>query len=253
MPRTARKKSKTGIYHIILRGINRQSIFENDEDKERLLETLIRYKEKCQYKIYAYCFMDNHFHLLLKEDKEPLEQIMRRIGGSYVYWYNKKYERIGHLFQDRFKSEPVETDSYFLTVIRYIHQNPLKAGITRNIEEYKWSSSREYLRTPKIVDKNDVLKIFDKDAVKALELFIKFHNKFNDDKCLDIKEKKKRISDDELRQIIKNKFNIEAWTLHKESKEKRKIMLKKLLKIEGVSTRQLARVTGVSTNIIWKL
>ena len=129
MPRKARAKSKTGIYHIILRGINRQKIFNDNEDKKRLLETLLRYKEKSKYQIYAYCLMDNHIHLLLKEGEEPLAQIMRRIGGSYVYWYNHKYERVGNLFQDRFKSEVVEDDTYFLTVLRYIHQNPAKAGI----------------------------------------------------------------------------------------------------------------------------
>lgn len=144
MPRKARKKSQTEIYHIILRGINRQSIFEDDEDREKLLQTLLRYKEKCGYNIYAYCFMGNHFHLLLKKVNEELAQIMRRISGSYVYWYNHKYDRIGNLFQDRFKSEPIETDSYFLTAIRYIHQNPVKAGIVSNIEEYKWSSYIEY-------------------------------------------------------------------------------------------------------------
>lgn len=83
MPRVARIKSETGIYHIINRGINRQNIFNDKEDKERFLETLIKYKDICNYIIYAYCFMDNHTHLLLKVEGEPLEQIMRRIGGSY--------------------------------------------------------------------------------------------------------------------------------------------------------------------------
>ncbi|ABR49994.1 transposase [Alkaliphilus metalliredigens QYMF] len=160
---------------------------------------------------------------MLKEGKEPLEQIMRRISGSYVYWYNKKYERVGTLFQDRFKSEPVETESYFLTVIRYIHQNPIKAGIIRNIKDYRWSSYREYSVTPKIIDKEYVLKIFAKDNDIAIELFIKFNKKNNNDECLEIKEKKKNISDDELRQIIKNQFKVEAWTLQNESKEKKEI------------------------------
>jgi REP element-mobilizing transposase RayT len=73
--------------------------------------------------------MGNHVHILLKVGNEPLEQMMRRICGSYVYWYNKKYQRTGNLFQDRFKSETVENDNYFLIVLRYIHQNPLKAGL----------------------------------------------------------------------------------------------------------------------------
>ena len=74
--------------------------------------------------------MSNHIHLLLKEGEEDLGTLFKRIGASYVYWYNWKYNRTGHLFQDHFKSEPVEDDTYLLTVLRYIHQNPLKAGIT---------------------------------------------------------------------------------------------------------------------------
>ena len=126
MPRVAREKSKTGIYHIILRAVNRQIIFEEDEDAIKFLETLERYKETSGYEIYAYCLMGNHVHILLKEGKEDLGVTMRRIGASYVYWYNWKYERVGHLFQDRYKSEVVETEKYLLAVLRYIHQNPLK-------------------------------------------------------------------------------------------------------------------------------
>ncbi len=106
----------------MLRGINRQQIFEDKEDMQRFIETLLRYREQCEYVVYAYCLMGNHVHILLKEGKEDLTLILKRIAGSYVYWYNWKYRRIGHLFQDRFKSEPVDDDGYFLTVLRYIHQ-----------------------------------------------------------------------------------------------------------------------------------
>ena len=253
MPRLARKKSQSGIYHIILRGINRQSIFEDDDDKERLLETLVRYKEKSGYSIYAYCFMDNHFHLLLKVGEEPLEQIMRRICGSYVYWFNKKYERIGNLFQDRFRSEPVEKETYFLTVVRYIHQNPIKARITESIQEYKWNSYCEYIGVEILVDRDYVLNIFADDSTAALESFVRFHNELSIDECMEIEPTKKKISDEELRKIINDQFNIKAWAIQSLPKEEKKVILKKALKIEGISTRQLSRVTGVSTNVIWKL
>ena len=120
MPRQARRKSKSGIYHVMLRGINKQVIFEDEEDSLKFLETLKNYKAISGYKIFAYCLMSNHIHLLLKVEKENLDLIIKRIAGSYVYWYNWKYHRSGHLFQDRFKSEPVEDDMYFLTVIRYM-------------------------------------------------------------------------------------------------------------------------------------
>ena len=136
MPRTARKKSKTGIYHIMLRGINRQRIFEDDEDYRRFLNSLKEFKDKCGYEIYGFCLMSNHIHLLIKEGNEDLGIVFRRIGASYVYWYNWKYNRCGHLFQDRYKSETVENDVNLLSVLRYIHQNPVKAGIEKDLKNY---------------------------------------------------------------------------------------------------------------------
>ncbi len=114
MARAAREKSNSGIYHIMIRGINKQLILEDNEDNQKLLEVLKECKVLSEYKIYAYCFMGNHIHLLLKVEKENLEQIFKRIGARYVYYYNWKYKRSGHLFQDRFKSEPIDDDSYLL-------------------------------------------------------------------------------------------------------------------------------------------
>jgi putative transposase len=183
LPRQARKKSSTGIYHIIIRGINHQVVFHDEEDYARFHQTLRRYKEKSAYEIYAYCLMDNHVHLLLKVNQEPLEQIMRRICGSYVYWYNAKYQRIGNLFQDRFKSEAVEDDRYLLTVLRYIHQNPLIAGIVQRIENYPWSSMREYLGEAILVDAGFALEFFHSAKEKAVESLYQFCEAANDDVC----------------------------------------------------------------------
>ena len=98
MSRKAREKSSTGIYHVILRGINGQIIFKDNEDYKKLIQTINEYKEISGYEIYAFCLMNNHIHLLMKEGKEDLGIVFRRIGASYVYWYNRKYKRRGHLF-----------------------------------------------------------------------------------------------------------------------------------------------------------
>ena len=168
MPRMSRSISESGIYHIMLRGINKQAIFETDEERTRFLETVIKYKEICGFDLYAYCIMSNHVHLLVKETEEPISNIIKRIGGSYAFWYNKKYERCGHLFQERYKSEPVEDDEYFLTVLRYIHQNPTKAGMVKDISAYKWSSYNEYTMESDIVDRNFALQMFSKEPSKAI-------------------------------------------------------------------------------------
>ena len=144
MPRQARSISRTGIYHVILRGANRQEIFHDDGDRLRFLQILARYKQMTDMKVFAWCLMNNHVHLLLKEGNEKLSVTMKRIGVSYVQYYHQKYFTTGHLFQDRFKSENVETRQYFLTVTRYIHQNPVKAKIVQHVDEWKWSSCLTY-------------------------------------------------------------------------------------------------------------
>ena len=148
MPRHARKRAESGIYHVILCGINQQQIFEEEEDNLKFLQILKECKELCGFRLLAYCLMGNHVHLLLKEGTEPLEQVFKRIGGRFVYWYNVKYQRVGHLFQDRFKSEPVDSDAYLLTVIRYIHQNPVKAGLCERPEDYPFPAGRSIFLSP---------------------------------------------------------------------------------------------------------
>lgn len=249
MPRTGRKKSQTGIYHIILRGINKQMLFEDREDGERFLKTIEEYKVDNAYKIYAYCLMENHIHILIKEENEELAIIMRKIGASYVYWYNLKYERTGHLFQDRFKSEAVEDEQYLLTVVRYIHQNPVKAKIVKNVNDYRWSSYNEYIGKNKIADTDFILNIMSKNREKAISTFEQFHKKEDSEECLEIEEKIK-IKDSEAIKIIQKSCNINnPIDIQKMSLIERDSNLRKL-KNEGLSSRQIARLTGISRKII---
>ena len=250
MPRTARQKSQSRIYHILLRGINRQTIFEDEEDASKYLLTLKRYKEDSGYKIYAYCLMGNHIHLLLKEE-EDLGIVMRRIGAAYVYWYNYKYNRCGHLFQDRYKSEAVEDDSYFLAVLRYIHQNPLKANLAKHPATYKWSSYAEYMGTNVITDVDFALNIFNSDRKKALESFKDFHRDSSDAIFLDT-EDSKRLTDESATEIIKEICQIHHCTELQTVTEAKRDQDLKLMKENGLSTRQIARLTGISRNVVLK-
>ena len=138
MPRTARKIGNSGFYHIVARGIGKQIIFEEENDYLLFLGLLKKYLKEENAVLHAYCLMDNHFHLLLKIDS-GMDRLMKKISTAYVFYFNSKYERVGHLFQDRYRSIPVEDDPSLLSVVRYIHNNPAKAGICP-ANRYRWSS-----------------------------------------------------------------------------------------------------------------
>jgi len=254
LPRASRLKSESGIYHIIMRGINRQTLFFDDVDCTKFIQTLQKYRDICGYKLYAYCLMGNHLHLLLQEGTEPLENVMRRICGSYVFWYNKKYDRIGYLFQDRFKSEPVEDDTYFLVVLRYIFQNPLRAGITDNIKTYKWSNYKDYIEKNQMTDIDFVLNLFNAmNREKAVKNFIEYINKENSDECMDMPEKR-QLTDEEAMKIIELYCNVKnGIDLQKIEIEKRDAYLRRLRNEHNLSIRQIERLTGISRGIIQKI
>ena len=130
-PRIARERSSIYVYHVILRGVNKQQIFECADDYlyfVRILQRLCgiaREPEMAERRcyVYAYCLMSSHLHLRVKEFDEPIGDVVKRISSAYVFYYNHKYGRIGHLFQERFKSQAVEDLGYFMILLRYIHQN----------------------------------------------------------------------------------------------------------------------------------
>jgi putative transposase len=190
MPRHQRILSETGTYHVMLRGNERKNLFLDNEDKQRFLDTLFVKKKETGFLIYAYCLMDNHVHLLVREAPEGLANMMKRINTSYAYYFNKKTHRVGHLFQDRFKSEPIEDERNLLAVIRYIHDNPVKAGIVKKTEQYRWSSYDSYLNPQKvaarIVDTDFILSIFANNQKVAIQEFKTFSLVQDDSEFLDI-------------------------------------------------------------------
>ena len=256
MPRRVREKSETGIYHVIIRGANRQEIFHDDEDRVRFLETLEKYKDRINIKVYGWCLMGNHVHLLMEEGSEEISVTMKRIGVSYVWYYNNKYKATGHLFQDRFRSEKVENDEYLLTVIRYIHQNPIKAGLVKKVEAWKWSSCLQYYGEntghEKLLDSKLILGIFSEDKNIALKKFKEYNEAKNEDKCLE-DEKSNRLTDDEAKEeIMKFIPLLELAQVKSLPKEHRDEVIIKLKGIEGVTQRQLARILGISPNLVFK-
>ena len=249
MPRQAREKCENGIYHVMLRGVNRQQIFEEEQDFARFLQILAECKLISGFELYAYCLMGNHLHLLLKVQKEPLELLVKRIATRYVYWYNTKYERSGHLFQDRFRSEPVKDRRYFLTVLCYIHQNPIKAGICKDLDQYVYSSYREYKGESVLIDREFVYSLISPDDL--LQLL----NRPIQENCLDVNDQitARRVTDEQARQMIEKHTkckNVSDFE-HLDVATRNKYL--KLLKQQGLSIRQISRLTGISFGIISRI
>jgi len=258
MPRKARVKSRSGIYHIMLRGANRQEIFHDDDDCEKFLETMARCKKKSGMGVFAWCLMNNHVHLLLKEGDEEISTTMKRLAVSYVAYYNWKYRTSGHLFQDRFKSECVENVRYLLTVIRYIHQNPVKARIVDHAIEWRWSSCLEYYgksnRSSEMLDLEYIMRLFSDDFRVAKTRFTAFNEQINKEECLsDDSYEQTRMSDEEARiEIRKFLGKYEIAQVKGLTKRERDELLRKVKEVKGISKRQVARILGVSSNLIYR-
>ncbi|MFC1548839.1 transposase [Candidatus Omnitrophota bacterium] len=141
MPRTPRVLIEKSCYHVISRGNQKQIVFFEDEDYMQYLGLLRRYKLKYPTKIYAYCLMNNHVHLMLDpSQKDFLTKVMHGLNLCYSRWFNEKYEKCGHLWQDRYKSYVIQKEDYLLDCLNYIEHNPVRSKITLHANEYPWSS-----------------------------------------------------------------------------------------------------------------
>lgn len=253
MPRKLRDFSESGVYHVISRGVNREKIFYDDSDYNKFINTLYRYREECHFDLYAYTLMNNHIHLLIRTTDYTLGDIMKKIMVSYVYWFNNRYDRIGHLFQDRFKSESVEDDTYFLTVFRYIFQNPVKAKLVDRASEYKWNNYLHYFNNEKLIEFPEldyVLKIMSDNISSARDKMRNFVDSENKDLCLDIFDEIK-YSDSDAKIIIESICNIEdAQDLKLLSNEEKKAYICELRFTYGLSIRQIQNLTGIGRGYI---
>ena len=246
MPRTARKKTESNIYHVMLRGINRQNIFEDNEDRFYFMTVLSRCREVSGFRLHAFALMSNHIHLLIEPAGEPLELVFKRIGTRYAVWYNRKYQRAGHLFQDRFRSENVGNDEYYKTVLRYILQNPMKAGLESRPGSYRWSSYLAYEKGQgALTDTQYALDLFG-----SREALVEYLAEENEDSAMDEAEHDWRLRDDSAREVIRRMADCSSvadyqkldFAVQKEYAGK--------LYLAGLSMGQIARLTGMTKSVV---
>ena len=249
MARTARQLSKSNIYHVMLRGVNRQVIFEDDEDRIYFMTVLRSCKERSGFTLHAFVLMPNHVHLLIEPKDEPLDLIFRRLGTRYAVWYNRKHRRVGHLFQDRFRSENVETDLYFMTVLRYILQNPIKANLESIPGTYRWSSYPAYKKgAGAITDTAYATEIFG-----GRENLVRFLLMKNEDEVMDEEETVWRLRDDEAQIIMKRITRCDSPTAFRQLDLSVQNQYVRDLYQESLSGGQISRLTGIPRSSVYRI
>ena len=145
MARRPRIEFEGGFYHVITRGNQRQKVFIGENDFLKYLEFLTDYKDRYGFLLYAYVLMGTHVHLLIETGQVPLSKILQGINQRFTMYFNWRHGTVGHLFQGRYKAILCDRDAYLLSLVKYVHLNPIRAGIVRRPEEYRWSSHRAYL------------------------------------------------------------------------------------------------------------
>lgn len=249
--RTARQPSRSDIYHVVGKGVGSQIVFEEDGDRVAFLDLLKRHLVEAGADLYVWCLMDNHYHLLVHAKLDQLSRCMKLLGSSYALGFNAKHGRTGHLFQDRFKSEPVDDDARLLSTVRYIHRNPEQAGMC-SYASYRWSSYGEYAGEPRLCETGFVL-----DAFGSLDEFALFHRSRESERCLDI---------DMVRSASRSMPDAQAIVAASEAlgkigtgigldqvkvlgKAERNAALR-ALKRAGLSIKQIERMTGVNRGAV---
>ena len=184
MPRAARIKFFDSVFHIMVRSISDVDLYREDRDKDKYLELIKRYQEQFGFKVYAYCIMNTHGHLIVDANGADISKIMHGINQCYAQYFNRKYKRHGHVFQDRFKSKIITDESYLINLSAYIHNNPSDIEEYKDcIEKYKYSTLGLYLGEAtdkyKITDEAFVMQLFSSDKETARKKYLEFAYKCN--------------------------------------------------------------------------
>ena len=253
MARQARVLSETGMYHIMFRGLNKQSIFSEDNDYIKFMDILASVKIDTDLQIYACCLMPNHVHLFVREaQKGDISAVMKRILSHYAGWYNFKYERTGHLFSNRYKSIPIEDDAYFLTLSRYIHQNPVKAQLSKDMQSYKYSSYCDYIgKGNGLTDIDFLLDMLDENRETAIEQFVRFSSSECDSEDFEDSLRMKDIA--AKVKIIRVAGGMKPHEIRYLPKDELSELLKKLIEEYNIERKTLERLTGISRSSLYRL
>ena len=228
MPRAAREKSSESIYHVMSRSISEVDLFQCDDDKDYYLSLIKRYKEKHKCSIYAFCLMDNHTHLFINPKGFDISTFMHCLNSAYVSYFNRKYNRHGHLFQGRFASTIVDSEAYIFSLSAYIHNNPKDIeGYNGREYLYPYSSYGIYLGINKdvndLVDKEFILEQFSTIPEKAISLYHRFTMNMNDTGVWN------KIDKDIVTAYVKSEYRSEKKTIARDLEPD--VLVKRILEV----------------------
>ena len=211
MSRIPRNYIKTSFFHVITQGINKSYIFEKAEDIKYYIKIMYQLTKEQEIKVIGYCIMSNHAHMLIEtEEIKELSKYMQRLNTKYGKYYNKKYNRVGYVFRDRYRAQGIYTEKYLYNCLRYIYNNPVKAGICKNAEDYPYSN---YKKIDGELDE-DYTFIDIEDDDKNIGEIIKKFLKENEMELTDLKREKRKLK--ELVIILKKQYNISLRNIAKE-------------------------------------
>lgn len=250
MARQARSESETSLYHVMMRGNNREHIFKNESQKRRFMEYLSAEAASGALQVGGWCLMDNHVHLVLKGQISELAQAVKRINIKFAMGFNTIEGRSGHVFQDRFRSEAVESDTHLMAVVRYVHNNPVKAKRVADPGEYMWSSYSEYLQGPAILNlglRELVMGYFNEDAAG----FAAFHQQPDYGEYLEIKEEVEQYRMERAQEVIAaycRASGVQDAAEFRHHQEALNELIGELLDNSRLSHRKIAELVGASSS-----
>ena len=247
--RTARKRCESNVYHVIVRGVGKQILFEDDADRAFFLETLADKRSDHGVGLYAWCLMSNHVHIVLRAPLEDISAMMHALETRYAGHFNFRHARSGALFQGRFTSVPVETDEQLMQAIRYVHRNPVEAGLPI---DGAWSSYREYMGAGHgaVADVAFVLELF--GGVDAFALFHRQDGSRGGVGGHPARLPRPRILDEEALRVAKGVLgDVGPYDLKALDKRRRDALLVQLREA-GLSARQISRITSIGENVVYR-
>ena len=241
MPRKGRKYLETCFFHIIVQGINKEHIFKKEQYMNRYEQLIKEKAEKCKIKLIAYCIMHNHTHILIYTDNiTSMSEYMKSINTTYAKYYNFQEDRVGIVFRNRYVSEPIYEEKYLLRCIGYIHNNPVKAGITEMPSKYKFSTYNDYINCNGIITKETLQLIFG-SSQNYLDTYLIIHNNSEKNEFEDYDRKIEYTFENiNLEKIVNNQKKMEEVII--ELAINRKIPIQKISKVLQINRFKISRI-----------